>query len=215
MTLHDDVDVTLAKQTLRLLPEKVALWLERNMLLVADLHFGKATTFQALGVAVPRGHGEADLTKLAEICKKVKPSSVAVLGDLFHAPAGVSEALVSSIATVFKTLETAIFWIAGNHDRQLHKLAETLGMRLEKTMRLDDLELSHQPKTTATACVCGHLHPRVQLWSQKQKLELPCFVREKTRLILPAFSSFSAGTTIKAAPNRQRFACADNQLLEL
>lgn len=215
MVLCDHVDIQIAKQTFRLWPEKVALWTQRNMLLVADLHFGKAATFQAFGMAVPSGHGETDLIKLTQICEKFKPSSLAILGDLFHAPTGVNDALIEAIRKVFESLRIPIFWIAGNHDRQLHNLAETLDVRLEKTMALDGIELTHKPNGGETPCICGHLHPRVQLWEQKQKLELPCFVRDKTTLILPAFSSFSAGTTIKNSKARQRFACVENKMLEL
>jgi uncharacterized protein len=215
MNLHDYVDIQFAAQTFRLLPERVAVWKGHNMLLVADLHFGKAATFQASGMAVPSGHGETDLMKLSQLCEKFNPSSFVILGDLFHARAGVNDALVESIGKVFKSLNVSIFWIAGNHDRQLHNLAETLDVRLEKTLTLDSIELTHKPNGGETPCICGHLHPRVQLWEQKQKLELPCFVKDKTTLILPAFSSFSAGTTMKSSRDRQRFACVENKILEL
>jgi uncharacterized protein len=215
MTFHDHVDVILGDQTLRLLSDKAALWLEQNMLLVADIHLGKATTFQNAGLAVPSGHGERDLECLVQLCKKINSQSMAILGDLFHAKIGLNDELVANLTKTFATLELPVLWITGNHDRGLHGLAEKLDVRLEKRLVMSGLELTHKPNGADIPCVCGHLHPRVQLWAQKQKLELPCFVKDVDTLILPAFSSFSAGTTMKSAAGRKRYACAGHQVLEL
>jgi uncharacterized protein len=215
MTLRDYVDIELAGQTLRLLPEKVAVWQEKNMLLVADLHLGKAATFQASGLAMPGGHNERDLARLVEVCGKAGPTSLTILGDLFHARVGLGETLLNTLAATFETLNVPVLWIAGNHDRGLQGLAERLGVSLEYHLSLDGIELTHKPKPANAPRICGHLHPRVQFWEQKQKLTLPCFVKEREVLILPAFSSFSAGTTMKGLPHRRRYACVEDKVLEL
>lgn len=41
------------------LPQRVAFWLARRWLVVADAHFGKAAVFRARGVPVPRGTTQA------------------------------------------------------------------------------------------------------------------------------------------------------------
>jgi uncharacterized protein len=215
MELYDYVDIKLGNQAIRLLPEKGALWLKQEMLLVADLHLGKAETFQALGVAVPSGHHDQDLECLHQICQKVQPKSLAILGDLFHARLGLSEPLIKTIAEGFKKLNVNILWIAGNHDRQLHNLAEILGVRLEHELLTDGLLLTHKPTQEKAPNVCGHLHPRARLWMQKEKIDLPCFVLESSILILPAFGSFTAGTQMKKNTSRGLYACVETKVLEL
>ena len=213
--LHDYIDIKLGEHTLRLLPEKGALWSQQNTLLVADLHLGKAETFQASGVAVPSGHHDQDLECLRQLCQKAQPKSLAILGDLFHARAGLNESLINTIAEAFKKLELDILWIAGNHDRHLHNLAETLGVRLEHQLLIDGLLLTHKPVQENVPNVCGHLHPRARLWMQKEKIDLPCFVLEESTLILPAFSSFTAGTQMKKRASRGLYACVETKVLEL
>jgi uncharacterized protein len=215
MTIHDYIDISLENQTLRLLPEKGALWIEQNTLLVADLHLGKAETFQASGVAVPSGHHDQDLECLHQICQKVQPKSLAILGDLFHARLGLSEPLIKTIAEGFKKLNVNILWIAGNHDRQLHNLAEILGVRLERELLVDGVLLTHKPAQENIPNICGHLHPRARLWMQKEKIDLPCFVLEESTLILPAFGSFTAGTQMKKKAARGLYACVETKVLEL
>jgi metallophosphoesterase superfamily enzyme len=40
---------------LLLLPEKAVFWPAQGMLIIADIHFGKAASFRAQGIPVPRG----------------------------------------------------------------------------------------------------------------------------------------------------------------
>ena len=49
------LNVHVAGEDLLLLPEKAVYWPAEQMLIVADIHFGKAASFRALGVPVPRG----------------------------------------------------------------------------------------------------------------------------------------------------------------
>ena len=54
-------------QTLMLLPEKAIFLPESDTLLVADAHFGKATSFRQLGVPVPKGTTEETLGVLTRM----------------------------------------------------------------------------------------------------------------------------------------------------
>lgn len=48
-------DIDLAGHRVLLLLEKALYWPARKMLVIADIHFGKAASFRAQGVPVPRG----------------------------------------------------------------------------------------------------------------------------------------------------------------
>ena len=54
--------LTIEGASLELLPGHAVL-LEDRTLVVADVHLGKATAFQAKGLAVPEGDSQADLTR--------------------------------------------------------------------------------------------------------------------------------------------------------
>ena len=59
-----DLRVEIAGEVLVLMPERVAAWPGRATLLVADAHFGKAASFRAAGIPVPRGTTGDDLASL-------------------------------------------------------------------------------------------------------------------------------------------------------
>ena len=57
--------VVVAGVSLRLLAGRAVWWPEASTLFVADVHLGKAESFSALGVPVPRGPTAATLDRLA------------------------------------------------------------------------------------------------------------------------------------------------------
>jgi metallophosphoesterase superfamily enzyme len=72
--------------TLELLPGKAAWDPARRTLLLADLHLGKAETFQAHGIALPSDGDAGTLNALLELAAVHHPEQVVVLGDLSTAP---------------------------------------------------------------------------------------------------------------------------------
>ena len=82
--------IQIQSQTLDLVTGSAAL-LEDGTLVVADLHLGKASAFQAKGLAIPEGDSEADIKRLTELCKWNQATRLVINGDLFHSPAGLTE----------------------------------------------------------------------------------------------------------------------------
>ena len=62
--------ISVAGELLTLLPERAAYLAERQLLLVADAHFGKATSFRRLGVPVPQGSTADNLVALSALDRK-------------------------------------------------------------------------------------------------------------------------------------------------
>src|SRR6185436_3860627 len=83
-----DALVPVAGEELTLLPERAVWWQARQTLLVADPHFGKAATFRALGVPVPRGTTTGMLGRLDAIIARKSPTRLTFLGDFLHAAEG-------------------------------------------------------------------------------------------------------------------------------
>ncbi len=59
-----DVGLTLAGEQVYLLSERALYWPGTSTLVVADLHWGKASTFRAAGIPVPIGTTSDDLARL-------------------------------------------------------------------------------------------------------------------------------------------------------
>ena len=208
--------IKLGEATLELV-ERSAYWVEQDALLAADLHLGKAETFQRAGLAVPSGHGFADLQRLSNLQEKTGAAALYILGDMVHARSGLTEEVVSTVGAWLETFPAAVTLVLGNHDRSAGRLPE--GWRLEQRPEpfvVEGLTLRHEPAPTdISAVVQGHVHPVVNLRSRADALRLPCFVLEKEQLTLPAFGSFTGGTPVRRAAGRLRFAVANVQVIAL
>ena len=84
--------VQLSNHALALRGDKTAFDPVNNILFVADLHLGKAETFQSRGHAVPLGDDITTLTRLAHAATETKAERVVVLGDLFQSYYGKTSA---------------------------------------------------------------------------------------------------------------------------
>ena len=79
--------------TLELLAER-AIWDPlRRVLLLADLHLGKAESFQAQGIPLPSDGDATTLNALLELAAWLRPEQVIVLGDLIHGRLGLTAEL--------------------------------------------------------------------------------------------------------------------------
>src|SRR3954469_14633854 len=90
MAADGDVTLEIEGEPVVLMPEH-ALWLpQRRTLLVADAHFGKAATFRAGGIFVPRGTTSTTLARLDAALAHTNATRLVILGDLLHAREGRS-----------------------------------------------------------------------------------------------------------------------------
>ena len=187
---------------LELLPER-ALWdPAQRLLLLADLHLGKAEAFQASGIPIPSDGDRANLNRLLTLAHGLRPERVIVLGDLIHNRLGLSAELRQKLAALPELLSCPLHLVGGNHDRgswieQLPALA---------SLPCGPLWLSHEPEAAPAELlnVCGHLHPVASLGGGADRLRLPCFAldRRQRRLLLPAFGDLTGGHPCPAGLQR-------------
>jgi uncharacterized protein len=213
------MDETLARvrvgdHDLELLPDHAALMIKTKTLLVADLHLGKAQTFQTFGLPIPSGHETRDLERLAHLVQKTRAARVVILGDVLHSRVGLRENLVERIASSFTELNAEVVLVGGNHDAGLERVAKAAGLMVHRELNMDGLRLVHKPLEHGPF-VAGHVHPRVTLRLEGDLFKLPCFVLEHDGLTLPAFSSFAAGANMPRRAYRQRFAVVGEQVVAL
>jgi DNA ligase-associated metallophosphoesterase len=178
--------------TLELLAER-AIWDPlRRALLLADLHLGKAESFQAHGIPLPSDGDATTLNALLELAARLRPEQVIVLGDLIHGRLGLTAELRAKLAALPELLGCPLRLIGGNHERG----SWIGGLVQEPSQALGPWWLSHEPEAHAGHLnLCGHLHPVALLGGKGDRLRLPCFsyCRRSERLALPAFGALTGG----------------------
>ena len=220
---HVDLEIVLAGQPVRLMPERAIAWPGGNALMVADLHWGKIETFTAHGVPLPGGMLPVELDRLSVALRRSGAKRLLILGDLIHAREGITPAVISTVAAWRETwpdLECVL--VRGNHDRHLPRMPAE--WRLEEchgTRRESPFAFVHEPQNAdATAdgdahTFCGHTHPMVYIAGRGDAVRLPCFRVGERVTVLPAFSDFSDGSSVKPLPTDRVFAVAPGTVVEV
>src|SRR3954465_12162751 len=89
-TAPRDATLDVAGEQIILMAERALYWPTAKTLFVADAHFGKAATFRAGGIFVPRGTTSTTLARLAAAPAHTNATRLVILGDLLHAREGRS-----------------------------------------------------------------------------------------------------------------------------
>jgi len=170
-----------------------AIWDARQRtLLVADLHLGKAETFQRAGIPLPSDGDLETLNALIALARQWQPQQLIVLGDLIHSPLGLTSDLRDKLAALPELLGCPLRLIGGNHDRG----SALGGLSQEPSQALGPWWLSHEPEPRRDHLnLCGHLHPVALVGKGNNRLRLGCFSLDERqqRLALPAFGRLTGG----------------------
>ena len=194
--------IELAGETVLLLAEKALYWPRARMLVVADIHFGKAASFRALGVPVPRGTTTDNLDRLDALMALHAVDELMFLGDFLHARAAHASATVAAmLAWRQRHPGLGLVLVRGNHDRHAGDPAVALGMRVvDEPHRVGPFAFCHHPDVASDGYVlAGHVHPVYVLATRVDALRLPCFLAGPQRMILPSFGAFTGGHAIAPA----------------
>ncbi|MEB3322817.1 MAG: ligase-associated DNA damage response endonuclease PdeM [Synechococcaceae cyanobacterium] len=162
------------------------------LLLVADLHLGKAETFQAHGIPLPSDGDAATLNRLLALAHRLQPRRVVVLGDLIHGRLGLTAELRAKLRALPDLLGCDLELIGGNHERG----SWLEGLTALPARAVGPLWLSHEPQgRPGLLNVCGHCHPVAVVGRGGDRLRLPCFAYDpvEERLLLPAFGELTGG----------------------
>ncbi|MHA7131462.1 ligase-associated DNA damage response endonuclease PdeM [Algoriphagus namhaensis] len=195
--------------TLELLREKVVWIKEKKILLLADLHFGKAAHFRKSGIPIPEPIHRQDLALLEELFQNFEPESVYFLGDLFHSDYNDQWAVLNEFLLRFSDINFHL--VLGNHDILPGRFYEESCFEIHnQPVQLDSLLLSHEPMQEIeenAINVCGHIHPGLRLKGKaRQSFRLPCFFLRRRQLILPAFGHFTGLALISPQAGEKAFA---------
>ena len=197
-----------------------ALWMpERKTLLVADAHFGKAASFRAGGIFVPRGTTATTLARLDHALARTNATRVVFLGDLLHAREGRSPETLRLVAD-WRASRAAVEFVLvrGNHDRAAGDPPASLGIACVDAPMLEGLfAFTHHPRSIAGHYdIAGHVHPAVRLHGAGRQFErLPCFWVRRDGMVLPAFGDFTGLGDVELAEGDRAFAVADGAVVEV
>lgn len=199
--------------------QRAVYWPARGTLLVADLHLGKSDAFRATGVPIPSNAGREVLRFLEEAIRESGAARVLVLGDLLHAPAGLTDELLESVGRWRRQQSAAFEVIPGNHDRFVERAAEAWGMRLhEGPVREGPFEFRHEPPERAESGLftwCGHLHPAFVLASSADRLKLPAFLVGPRVGVMPACTPFAGGAPVRPGRGDRVYVIADGRVVQV
>ncbi|WP_173026047.1 ligase-associated DNA damage response endonuclease PdeM [Acidovorax sp. SRB_14] len=202
--------VEVAAEAVWLLPEHALWWPAGALLLVADLHLGKAATFRARGLPVPGGTTARNLARLSQLVTRCAPRRLVVLGDFLHAQEAHTPAVLQPLARWRgRHADLDVGLVRGNHDSHAGDPPAALGIAVvDEPWLLGPFALCHHPQRHPTHHVlAGHWHPAVHLYGAgHDRLRLPCFCLDAGMAVLPAFGEFTGGMALPAAAGRRRFA---------
>ena len=204
------IDIRSAQFTLH--PSGAIYWHAQNMLLIADVHFGKVAHFRKNGAAIPTAASEENYRKLNDLIQTFNPEKICFLGDLFHSYLN-SEWL--SFELWIATLRLEVILISGNHDIISPHKFEAIEIKVFDSLELNGFLLTHHPTEDDDLFnFSGHIHPGIRLIGQaRQRVRLACFYKTANQLILPAFGTFTGKHIIMPKQEDEVYAIVSGEVI--
>lgn len=167
-------------------------WPARRALIVADLHFEKASWFARHGQFLPPYDSMATLSDLAALLRQTGAEEVWCLGDSFHDGEG-ADRLGDAARDQLRAMTVACrwHWITGNHDADV---SDAMGGTILAEADVDGLILRHEAEPgDPRPELSGHFHPKLRVHIRGRQVARRCFVASDRKLILPAFGALTGG----------------------
>jgi DNA ligase-associated metallophosphoesterase len=210
-------ELTVNQLKLQLLPQKAVYVESMGALLISDVHLGKSETFQHHGIPISSQVNQATLQRLEHLCTRFQPDQLWILGDLFHARAGMTDGVIDLWLKFLHRAQVTATLILGNHDRHLQDWLSQLSVECcFEAVEAGGLMLSHEPYPDGERVnICGHIHPCLRLQGGGDRLRLPCFHWEAkpSRLTLPSFGEFTGGYDVGLAPGDVAYVVAEDEVV--
>jgi len=209
------IDIRLKGEVLMLLPQKAIFWKSESLLLIADVHLGKAGHFRKNGLAVPGNLHHGDLQKLELLISSCRPKTILFLGDLFHSEVNAEWYVFADWVKKFDKIDFTL--IVGNHDILPEKSYQDLNFHLTARLAIGPFSFTHEPTPESDHYnFAGHIHPGIRLrGAAKQGMVLPCFYFKQDHAILPAFGRFTGLFMMKKWQKDRVFAISEESVISL
>ncbi len=202
------------EQTLYLLPEKAIFWKEKALLIIADLHLGKAGHFRKSGIPVSDLIHSKDILTLEKLIQRHKPEEVIFLGDLFHSDHNQGWEIFKR--WLKSKAELSFKLVLGNHDVLGAQDYHISNLTVVEKLDISPFNFTHIPEDSSLYNIAGHIHPAVRLKGKaKQSVRVPCYYFGKGNAILPAFGNFTGTAKINIKKTDEVFVIAENKVIKI
>ena len=174
--------------------DRTIFWEEEKILLVSDLHLGKAGHFRKAGIGIPQTIFKEDMQRLLSQLQYFKPAQLLVVGDLFHSTDNKEHELFLKWRKDFPGISIQL--VKGNHDILEKEWYRKAGIEVHaEELQVNGFLFTHDIQTCKTThhdyCFSGHIHPGIKMKGLgRQTIQLPCFYFGKKYAVLPAFGKF-------------------------
>lgn len=185
------IEIDLSGEACLLDPSGALVLPDRRLLVVADLHLEKGSSFARRGAMLPPYDTGATLAALAATIGRYDPAHVVALGDSFHdrhGPARMGEAERAALTRLAAGRDWT--WILGNHDPVL---PADLGGVFAGEVTVGRLVFRHHPTASSPREVAGHLHPVAKVVLHGRGVRARAFLTDGERCVLPAFGAYAGG----------------------
>ncbi|HEX6048207.1 MAG TPA: ligase-associated DNA damage response endonuclease PdeM [Gemmatimonadaceae bacterium] len=217
--MEGDLSAEIAEEWIVLMAERTAFWPVARTLLVADTHFGKAASFRAAGVPVPRGTTSTALKRLSTAIARSGAARVVFLGDFLHAREG-REPETTRVVAEWRRQHSGVdmVLVRGNHDARAGDPGPEIDIRCVDAPLVDPpFVFTHKPTVSDAGYVmCGHVHPAARLTGAgREWARMPCFWVRPRVTVLPAFGEFTGSADIEPEPGDQVFVVAGDAVYHI
>jgi len=185
------LEFNFADQTLTALGSGAVWWPAQGLLCVSDLHLGKSERVaRRSGQVLPPYDSRDTLARLASDLDFSMATTVVCLGDSFD-DLDASLALDEGDRLQITAMQAGRrwIWIEGNHDPGPVELG---GAHLAE-WTCGALTFRHIAEPDGRAEVSGHYHPKARIQARGRAITRPAFLFDHTRLILPAYGTYTGG----------------------
>lgn len=189
--------------------------LGHHVLVIADLHIGKAGHFRKNGIAIPKLTNKNNFWKLVEAIEWADPQTLVFLGDIGHSHKNEEWGEFVDFLDQFPHLKRIL--VRGNHDILKEEDYILNHFDVVNELVIGDVIWVHEPmQHDEYFTIAGHVHPAVRLTGEaKQSLRLPAFIFSERSALLPAFGEFTGTAIIKPKKNDTVWGIAKNKVMLL
>ncbi len=218
------VSIELAGQRLELHPERSLWWEKEEILMVSDVHLGKAAHFRKHGIAIPPAVNAESLRRLETLIRLYQPRRLLVLGDLFHSDLNAEwSEFCRWLKEIYNSCGLEEFrLVEGNHDVLPDAAFDGIKLVRSAQWSLGPFDFVHDPKDAALPVVAGrvsiagHLHPAIRLTGKaKQQLRLPGWWWQALRqtLVMPNFGTFTGSSVVEMRAQDRFWICSGQSVV--
>ncbi len=166
-------------------------WPNARLLVVSDLHLGKAERMARRSRQLLPPYEVTDtLTRLEDALNQTNPATVICLGDSFDDLTAGRDLPQEARLWITRLMAGRTWiWIEGNHDPGPLEFG---GTHLAQFTQ-GPLTFRHIATEHTQGEVSGHYHPKASINLRGRQISRPSFLVDGRKLILPAFGTYTGG----------------------